>query len=185
MEKGAEQLLVNQKTFAALWGVSAGTVIAWINAGMPTEQRTNGQKGKRSGVVKQIDLYKALPWCKEHFNRAGQYASERDRKAAMEADLLELKLNRELQNLLDFDFMREALTAVVGELIRDLNAQPGLRCRKFAAEDSPAVIQALMQEDARELAETFSQSLDQLSEFSHDAARRLEAGETTPETDGG
>ena len=76
MEKGAEQLLVNQKTFAALWGVSAGTVIAWINAGMPTEQRTNGQKGKRSGVVKQIDLYKALPWCKEHFNRAGQYDSQ-------------------------------------------------------------------------------------------------------------
>ena len=160
MEKGAEQLLVNQKTFAALWGVSAGTVIAWINAGMPSVG------GGKSGAAKQIDLYKALPWCKEHFNRAGQYDSQKERKAALESDLLELKLHRELQNLLDFDFMREALTAVVGELIRDLNAQPGLRCRKFAAEDSPAVIQALMQEDARELAETFSQSLDQLSEFS-------------------
>lgn len=179
MEKRAETLLVNQKTFAALWGVSAGTIKAWIDAGMPSVG------GGKSGAAKQIDLYKALPWCKEHFNRAGQYESQKERKAALESDLLEIKLHRELQTLLDFDFVSKALTKTITELINDLFATPGRRCQEYAAEDSAAVIRARMFEDAQQRAEKLSQRLDQLAEFSEATAGSLRAGETSPDADGG
>jgi phage terminase Nu1 subunit (DNA packaging protein) len=168
---------VNQKEFAELWDVSAATVMTWIDAGMPSTG------GGTSGASKRIDLKKALPWLKDYFSRAAQYESQKERKASVESDILEIKRDKMLMNLLDFAFVSEALTETITELLNDLLANPGRRCQEFAAEDSPAVIRATMREDAVRIADGFSSGLAQLAQFSEDTAESIGASEAATDTD--
>ena len=145
MSDSAESLEVNLTQYAALWGVSKATVDGWCKAGMPS--RGGGKQGRSRMIV----LAEALPWQLDQF-RNRTYESQRERKAAVEADLLELKLGQETSQLMVDQDVEHTFAAAISALNANLLTDPGKRCREYAAESNPAVIRETMLKDARAIA---------------------------------
>lgn len=153
-----DRLCVTLTQFAGLCGVSSSTAHEWKEAGMPC----NG--GGKRGKTVDVFLDEALPWVIERLARPPEYESERERKAGVEADILEIKKAQMQGTIFDIDTLTGVFAGAITELNAALDTRAAKLCRDVAGLDDVGRIRAVLREDSRGIRQCFAAALAELAE---------------------
>lgn len=141
--------------FADLVGVSAQTLVVWMDAGMPS------RRGKGKGHPSTIDIKKALPWV---ISRREPPGSERERLAKEQADKVALENSVKRGELIYADQVADALSRLAADLAARHDALPGRVAGELAGLSDPAAIRARLLDETRAIRTAFADATDQLAD---------------------